>query len=89
MKLKSVSIAVSPVEKINTHTESTSPPMSFDQMTIISHQHQAVYLNTLEWNDPHNPTPMHLDTTCNSINYINSKEKLNRSKILKGEDWTA
>ena len=55
----------------------------------MSHQHQAASSNTSEWKDPHNPPPMHLDNTCNSISYVHSKEKLNRSKLLKGEDWTA
>ena len=89
MKLKSASIAVSPVEKINTHIDSESPHIPFNQMYIMSHQHQAASSNTLKWTDPHNLHPMHLDTTCNYISYVHSRKKLTRSKLLKGEDWTS
>ena len=48
MKLKKVSTDTSPVEKINTRIDSTSPQTSFDQMPIMAHQHQAATSNTLE-----------------------------------------
>ena len=89
MKLKSLSIAVSPVENTNTHVESASPQTSFDKIPIVSNQHHAASSKTLEWTDPNNPPPMNLHTMCNSISYVHSREKFNRSKLLKGEHWTS
>ena len=86
MKLKKVSIDTSPVEKINTHIDSTSPQMSFDQMSIIAHQHKAATTNTIEWTDQHNPLPLNLDNTCNSMNHAQNN-KLTRSKLKGGETW--
>ena len=47
MKLKKASLEISPVEKINTYVDSTSPQTSFDQMPIMADQHQAATSNTL------------------------------------------
>ena len=70
MKLKSAFIAVSPVEKINNRIDSASPRMSFNQIYIVSHKNQAASLNTLEWADPQNPPPVHLNTTFNYVNHV-------------------
>ena len=72
MKLKKFSLEFSPVEKINTHVDSTYQHVSFDQMSIMAHQHQATISNTLEWSDPHNPSPLNLDSMCSSMNYDQS-----------------
>ena len=55
-------------------------------MSIVSHHHIEVSLNTAEWVDPHNSPPIHENNTCNSISNIHFKEKMTRSKILNSED---
>ena len=84
MKLNKLSIEISPVEKINTHVDSTSPPMSFDQMSIMAYQRQAETSNTLEWADPQIPSQLNLDNMCNSMNHV-QHNKLTRTK-LKGRE---
>ena len=48
-KLKTTSLEISLLEKINNHIDSTSPKISFDKMSIMSHQHDAASSNTEEW----------------------------------------
>ena len=39
---KHVGIEASPVEKVNAHVDSAVPKMSFDQMNVMAHHHDAV-----------------------------------------------
>ena len=89
VKIKSSSLEISPLEKVNAHVDSTSHQISFDKMSIVSHEHDAASSNTTEWTYPHNPRPMHVNNTCNSISNLHFKEKRTRSKLLKSEDWNA
>ena len=86
MKLKTTSLEMSLLKKINTHIDSTYPQISFDQMFIMLHQHNEASSNTAEYTDPHNPPPMNIHNICNSIINFHSKENLTRYKLLYGED---
>ena len=78
---------VSPVEKINTYIDSTSPQTSFDQMAVMAHQQHAATNNTTEWSDPHDSPLISLDAICNTLNSVNAlSEKLTRGKLLKRDD---
>ena len=81
---KSVQIKICPVEKINTHVDSTMPQISFDQMSIMAHQHKSAINNSLEWQDPHNSPPLPFEYICNTVR---DRTKLTRSKLKKSPDW--
>lgn len=42
-------VTICPIEKINNHVDSTAPQISFDQMSIMAYQHNAVISNSIEW----------------------------------------
>ena len=74
MKLKTTSLETHSLQKINTHIDSVSPQISFDQIHLMLHKHDAASSNTEELIDPHNPSPNHTNNICSSIRNFHSKK---------------
>jgi len=86
---KSLRLALSPVEKINSNVDKTFPQITFDQMAIMAHQHAAAKHDTPHWHDPHHSPSIHIDSLCNTLHQIKHTEKLTRTKLLQQIDWPA
>ena len=89
MKLKHVSIEVSPAENTSTHAGKIAQQNSFDQMSITSHQHKSSSSKTMEQTDFHNSPLLNLDNTHISICDFKYSKKLTRFCLMKREDLTA
>ena len=81
-KAKHTIISICPYEKINKHADSTVLQITFNQMSIMAHQHNAAINSSLEWTDLHNSSPFLLDYICNATSDVPLK-KLTRTKLMQ------
>ena len=70
------------------YVDSTMPQISFDQMSMMAHQHKAAINKSLEWQDPHIISHLPFEYVCNTTTDVPST-KLTGSKLMKSEDWPA